>query len=123
MDDIRLTEDFPKEPGANQIIEGSDRIICSLQEEDGGLLEAASEFAGEHFEEIGREDALDAAGELLNFISGSYAEEMSKRGTVCELHPPKYGVVPESYDAEHICRMDIRAGKKRLCFTVGLLRH
>ena len=121
VDDIGLAKDFPKEPGATQIIEGSQTIVCSLNEVDGGLLGAVSRFAGEDFGEITEADALDATGEMLNFISGAYAAEMSRKGSECELLPPSYDIPPKEYEADPICRLNLRSGKRKLCFSIGVL--
>ncbi len=119
VDSIDIVNAFPDSPGARQVIRGDNSIVCSLQEVDGGLLEAASGLAGEDFGRITDEDALDAAGELLNFISGAYAEKMSAAGTVYELEPPVgENPLPESHKAG-ICRMDLSTGKKKLCFSFG----
>ena len=121
VEDIGLAEDFPKEPGATQVIEGSKTIVCSLNEVDGGLLGAVSRFAGEDFGEITEADALDATGEMLNFISGAYAAEMSRNGKECELLPPTFGTLQQKYKAAPICRMNLRSGKRKLCFSIGVL--
>ena len=123
VDDIGLAKEFPSEPGATQIIEGSNTIVCSLNEVDGGLLGAVSRFAGEDFGEITEADALDAAGEMLNFISGAYASEMSRKGDQCELLPPSFDSIPKKYEADPICRLNLTSGKRKLCFSIGVLNR
>ena len=119
--DIKLVNTFPVSYGANQIIEGEKKILCALLEKNGGLLFAAGNFAGENFRAIDEEDALDAAGELLNYISGSYAADLSMNGTHCELLPPDYGNVDVSYKPKQLCSAEIRSGEKKVDFLIGVL--
>ncbi|MCR4618040.1 MAG: hypothetical protein K5669_07635 [Lachnospiraceae bacterium] len=121
IDDIDIKEDFSPNPGAWQIIESDKTIVCSLYEETGGLLEAVSNFAGEKFEGISERDALDAAAELLNYISGAYAKEMSQQGTECELKPPDYGVNLKKYEAERIYDVRLKTGKSKMGLSIGVL--
>ncbi|MBR6303377.1 MAG: chemotaxis protein CheX [Lachnospiraceae bacterium] len=121
IDNIGIVEDFSPNPGAWQIIESDSTIVCSLYEESGGLLEAVSNFAGERFEGISERDALDAAAELLNYISGAYAKEMSERGTACELQPPDYGNKLKKFSAVKICRVRLKTGKSKMGISIGVL--
>ena len=122
MGEVKEVDSFPSGPGANQLIKGSKTIICSIHEGSGALLEAVSTFAGEHFPEITDGDALDAAGELLNFISGAYAEEMSRNGQLYELYPPEYGKMEPKAGVESIRRLEFKAGSGLMYFVFGVLK-
>ena len=121
VESVRLISGFPTAPGAWQVIEGDNTVICTLFEEDGGLLEAASGFAKEKFDSIDNEDALDAVGELLNHIVGSVAKSMSESGKKCELLPPMYGEVDNGYLADRICRVNLRSGNAKMGISIGVL--
>lgn len=73
-----------------QELEGSEYWKLGFADGNGGLCSLASVFAKEEFKEV-NEDVQDAAGELLNCISGLFATAQSHNNITLELMPPELG--------------------------------
>lgn len=102
--------------GAVQAVEGEKGYISAFEEGEGGLLTVASVFGQEEFAELD-EDALDAAGELLNCINGLHASALSQKGAILELMPPEL-ITGSKPIAGQVCSIPIYVNNKKLVFLV-----
>lgn len=84
-----ITNKCDVENGVIQYVEGSPCVTCGMAGKGQALLQTASIFGKEEFEEVD-EDALDAVGELLNCINGLYARSQSQKGILMDLYPPEF---------------------------------
>ena len=115
---ISMTDDMPKEEAVCQRLTGENGMVDCFSERNGALLKVCCAFGREEFERLDG-DALDAAGELLNYTNGLYASAMSGKGVFLELMPPEYGPVKAPVRAGTVCRVPIFVGDKGLYFTVA----
>lgn len=116
-----MVEDlFPTDGLVKQRLTGESGMMSCLAERDGGLLQVCSVFGREDFSRLDV-DALDAAGELLNCISGLYASNVSRKGCQMELAPPEYQAGTGGVRRGSICRIPVFIGNKGFYFAVGEL--
>ncbi|MCM1046376.1 MAG: hypothetical protein NC417_12775 [Candidatus Gastranaerophilales bacterium] len=120
MGEGAMVDTFPPEPMVSQTLAWESGFVSCFSERDGGLLKVCSVFGHEEFE-ILDEDAMDAAGELLNCVNGVYASELSRRGEFFEMMPLEYSGVRDPIRRNSICRVPIFVGDKGLYFTVAEL--
>ncbi len=84
-----IASELLSEKAAIQYVDGNVSISCGMAGNGNDLLDVASIFGQEAFEQVD-EDALDAVAELMNCINGLYASALSKEGVVMELMPPEF---------------------------------
>lgn len=113
-----MVESLPSEGVVMQRMEGPEGLAGCFAERNGALLKVCSIFGQEFFPRLD-EDALDAAGELLNCASGIYVSELSRNGRFLELMPPEYAT---RGNVESVCRIPIFIGSQGLYFAVGKLK-
>lgn len=113
-----MVGEFPNEGVVVQRMEGADGLASCFAERNGALLKVCSIFGQEVFPKLD-EDALDAAGELLNCADGMYVSDLSREGRFLELMPPEYTVIG---NVEAVCRIPIFIGNQGLYFSVGKLK-
>ena len=65
-------------------------------------------------EELGNEEVRDAAGELLNIMTGNFKSNLCDAGLDCKLEPPKVGVTDD-----HHTPVEPGGGIERLAFRSG----
>ncbi len=102
----------------SQQLDGDSPFIVCLAEGNGGLLKVGSIFGEEDFMTMDP-DVLDAAGELLNCISGLYASNKSREGEELELLPPIYMLEETSRPVKAACKMPVYINGKKLYFIVA----
>lgn len=106
-------------PMALQRIKGdSAEYVDYLLEGDGALLTASARFGQCEFEAMD-EDALDAAGELLNCVNGLFASSESRNGTYLELDPQEYATEGIQIATDKACVLPIVVDKKKCYFVVS----
>lgn len=118
MGKAAMVEDFPADALVAQKMEGNRGIVDCFAERSGALLKACNIFGQESFPSL-NEDALDAAGELLNCANGIYVSDLSDQGQFLELMTPEFTSVDNVTD---ICRIPIFIGNIGLYFVVGKLK-
>ncbi len=101
---------------ASQKVEGENGYVSAFAEQEGGLLKIASVFGQADFTTVD-EDALDAAGELINCINGLYASARSQKGDVLELMPPELYETSNVINGD-ICSIPLYVDGKKLLFVV-----
>lgn len=102
----------------SQRLEGKNDIQSGFAEDEGGLLELASVFAKEEFNQL-NEDALDAAGEMLNCINGLYASAKSREGIALELIPPLFEPEGGTIHSEELCIVPVYVKNCKLYLIVS----
>ncbi len=65
-------------------------------------------------EELGNEEVRDAAGELLNIMTGNFKSNLCDAGLDCRLEPPKVGLTDD-----HHTPVEPGGGIERLAFRAG----
>ena len=66
-------------------------------------------------EELGDDDEVrDAAGELLNIMTGNFKSNLCDAGLDCKLEPPKVGITDD-----HRTPVEPGGGMERLAFRAG----
>lgn len=101
-----------------QSLVGKNGVVDGFYESTGALLELASKFGHEEFEELD-EDALDSAGEMLNCINGLFASAESRAGNFMELMPPEYCVMEDEIADESVWAIPVYIGGKEMYFMAG----
>lgn len=102
----------------SQRMEGKNGLQSSFAEAQGGLLALASIFAQEEMPKL-NEDALDAAGEMLNCINGLYVSAKSREGISLELMPPLFEPEETAVHGEDVCRIPVYVKNRKLYFIVS----
>jgi len=105
---------------ASQQMVGDTGFMDCLAEGNGALLRASSYFGQEEFAALD-EDALDAAGELLNCLNGLYVSAKSREGQFLELLAPQYTLGETKLQKRMICKVPIFIEDKVLYFIVAEL--
>lgn len=113
-----MINELPEKLYAAQKMEGTDGLFDMLLESDGGLTYVSSVFGQEEFDGF-KDDAVDAAGELLNCINGLYVSNLSRNGMFLELMPPEYGSTEAKVTA--ICRLPLYVNEKQFYFLMAKL--
>lgn len=96
---------------------GFKEIELGFAEGDGGLLDMTTAFCKEETP-LNEEDALDAAGEFLNWVNGLYATSLSRSGVDSELQPPVLAQDEYSLKDGMICSMPVYMGDKKAIFLM-----
>lgn len=111
-----VSDNYSVTNGAVQAVEGEKGYTSAFEEGEGGLLAVATIFGQEEFAKLD-EDALDAAGELLNCINGLHASALSQKGAILELMPPEL-ITDSKAIAGQVCSIPIYVNNKKLMFIV-----
>lgn len=98
-------------------VAGFEEIELGFVEEDGGLMAMTTAFCKES-EPLEEEDALDAAGEFLNWVNGLYATSLSRTGMDSELMPPVLIKDGCSVNGDIVCSMPVYMGDKKATFLI-----
>lgn len=117
IEKAELVTSVEMEKGAIQAVEGEGGNNASFIEMDGGLLKVSSIFGQYDFKELD-EDALDAAGELLNCVNGLHASALSQKGMVLELMPPELVTDGKTVKADKICRVPVYINGRQMAILV-----
>lgn len=105
---------------ASQQLVGDEGFIDCFVEGNGALLKASIYFGQEEFAALD-EDALDAAGELLNCLNGLYVSARSREGRFLELLAPQYTLDKTKLQKRLICKVPIFIEDEELYFIVAEL--
>ena len=98
-------------------VAGIREIELGFAEGDGGLADMTTAFCKEN-ELLDDEDALDAAGEFLNWVNGLYATSLSRNGVNSELMPPVLMGEECSVKEDVICSMPVYMGDRKAVFII-----
>ena len=101
----------------SQQLVGEEGVTDYFVEGNGAMLKASCCFGQEDFAALD-EDALDAAGELLNCVNGLYASAKSRQGQVLDLLPPQYTPSGSTLQKRSLCRVPVFIDDKELYFIV-----
>ncbi|MCH5269986.1 MAG: chemotaxis protein CheX [Lachnospiraceae bacterium] len=96
---------------------GFKEIELGFVEGDGGLVDMTTAFCKEN-EPLNEEDALDAAGEFLNWVNGLYASSLSRNGVDSELKPPVLVSDERSVKEDVICSIPVYMGDRKATFLI-----
>lgn len=107
------------ENGAIQYIDGERRLTYGMIGKGQALLPVACAFGKEDFQEM-NEDALDAIGELLNCISGLYANGISRGGVCVELYPPEYSTDISGITCDEMLVLPLYIKGQKIHFAVAM---
>lgn len=113
-----ITESMECNGMVSQRMEGNTDLQSGLAEAEGGLLALACVFAQEEMKQL-NEDALDAAGEMLNCINGLYVSAKSREGITMELIPPLFEPEEGPVHGEELCVIPIYVQNRKLFFIVS----
>lgn len=114
-----VTQSIEADNGATQYTEGEQSISIGLIGKGQALLQTASIFGKEDFEEV-NEDALDAIGELLNCISGLYASALSQTGVSMELYPPEYSTGIKEFSSNEMLVLPLHVKGEKINLIVAM---
>lgn len=114
-----VTSKCEADNGAVQCIDGERIISCGMIGKGKALLEIASIFGKEEFEEI-NEDAMDAIGELLNCINGLYASALSRSGISVELYPPEFSAGISEIEGSEMLVLPLHIKEEKFYFVVAV---
>ncbi len=116
-----LTAALPAEKAAIQYVDGTVPFSCGMAGNGNDLIDVASIFGQEQFEEVD-EDALDAIAELMNCINGLYASALSKDGISTELMPPEYSVNLTQAESEEMLVIPLMIKGNKINFLIAIDR-
>lgn len=98
-------------------VAGFKEIELGFVDGDGGLVDMTTAFCKEN-EPLEEEDALDAAGEFLNWVNGLYATSLSRNSVDSELRPPVLVRDERSVKEDIICSMPVYMGDRKATFLL-----
>jgi CheY-specific phosphatase CheX len=87
-------------------------VYLRMSRESGKAIAAA--ITGLPPEEFGNDEVRDAAGELLNIMTGNFKSNLCDAGLDCKLEPPKVGMTED-----HHTPVEPGGGIERLAFRAG----
>lgn len=118
VDEIVLQEAaFQKIVDLTAPVSGFRELELGFAEGDGGLVEMTTAFCKEDAP-LEKEDALDAAGEFLNWVNGLNATALSRNGINSELMPPVLAEESISLKENAICSIPVYTGSRKAIFLI-----
>lgn len=118
VDEIVLQEAaFQKMVDLTAPVSGFRELELGFAEGDGGLVEMTTAFCKEEAP-LEKEDALDAAGEFLNWVNGLNASALSRNGINSELMPPVLAGESFSLKENAICSIPVYMGSRKAVFLI-----
>lgn len=98
-------------------VAGCTEFELGIAEVNGGLASITTAFCKEE-ETLGGEDMRDAAGELINCVSGLYATALSRSGVDSELLPPVLMETATDLKEPGIWSIPVFCGAKEAVFVI-----
>lgn len=104
-----------------QRFHGNQNAIVAISGKYEDVRKMAVSYTKEEFIET-REDALDAACELINCINGLYATDLSHKDCMIELEPPGFSVTFTEMNGDEIMVIPIQFGGAEIKYAVAVAK-
>ncbi len=87
---VQVVKEYSAGNLSYQRLTGDNELLLGFASNDNELLEIASAFAKEDFNQLD-EDSFDSVCEFINCINGLFATELSHNDVILEIMPPGFG--------------------------------